>query len=308
MLLGELRDGLARRQRELPATLLGDAGAAPLRRRVHALSAPRLEALEAPLVADVLRRSLDTASPRTVVQIAPGTDDGDTIDTVLVALAARRSLDAFFAVDPIAEPVREACARVRETHPDVMISGAAAELTCALPLPAPNGPRLFVALGNAIGAHATVGIIRLLRTVRAAMLPGDALVLGLDTRRDAALLEAELGADAEVRAAYHRHALVVANRELGADFALDAFAYRARYEPEYRRVALGLAATRACKVVLPGAGTHAIRRGELLRTGVRTVHERASFTALLAGVGLALDTWVAPASGEHAVALALPAR
>jgi hypothetical protein len=60
--------------------------------------------------------------------------------------------------------------------------------------------------------------------------------------------------------------------------------------------------------VLPGAGTHAIRRGELLRTGVRTVHERASFSALLAGVGLALDAWVAPASGEHAVALALPAR
>jgi L-histidine N-alpha-methyltransferase len=169
-------------------------------------------------------------------------------------------------------------------------------------------PRLFVMLGNALGAYGTLGAVRVLREVRAAMTPADRLLLGLDVRDDRASIEDDGYDEAGAHAARHLATLAVLNRELGTDFDARRFAYRVTYEPEPRRADTHLVATTATRVTVPRHGVLAIGRGESLRTAVDCKYERARVDAMLAGVGLALDEWTTDARARVALAIASPAR
>jgi L-histidine N-alpha-methyltransferase len=306
-LLAELRDGLHRPARELPPRFLADPDATPLRRRLQRLADERLAPVETPLVESAMASLLDSWSPRAVVHLAPAKSRASaaTID----AAVRSGSVEAYVAVDLAAPPVDEAVERMRASHPSVSATRIVADVTTELPLSRTlPRPRVLIALGNALGSFGTLHAVRALRLVQASMHGGDRLLLGVDLRRDPALFEAEYARDAEGRAAYHRHALRLLERDLGAELDASAFTYRPRYDVERRRVEHRLVATSSTSLAIPGLPPITLRTGDGILTAVSCTFERASLFSLLAGVGLSLDTWLVDARGEYAVATASPLR
>jgi L-histidine Nalpha-methyltransferase len=151
------------------------------------------------------------------------------------------------------------------------------------------GRTLALFLGSNIGNFDPPEADALLRGIRAALTDGDALLLGTDLVKPERELVLAYDDPLGVTAAFDRNLLVRANRELGADFDLDAFAHRALWNERASRVEMHLVSERRQRVRIP-ASCLAIdfEAGESIRTessykylagDVRAMLERAGFRA-----------------------------
>ena len=311
LLLAELRDGLRRKQRELPLRLLahvdeGLLASTYLKPTVGQIAVERVvmeDALAAPGTLEGMSR------PALVVEHAPRCSDaGDAIlDRMAAAGDAQAGVPAVALVDRDERLVarrRERLARRGVARPAIV----AADPTMALPLPrgAPH-PRLHLFPCNVLGTLGTLGAIRALRVLRASLDPGDRALLSVDVRRDGAYI-AEAFATCPALAAVTLGMLEASNRELGTDFPPDAFLHSAQWDGEFSRVETTLVATRAVKVRVPGDHPMALRKGQTIRSGVHATFDRRRLTAMLDSVGLAVDGWVTDADGRVALATARIAR
>jgi L-histidine Nalpha-methyltransferase len=99
---------------------------------------------------------------------------------------------------------------------------------------------LVLFLGSNIGNFERPRAKAFLSDVRAQMQTGDCMLLGADLVKPEPLLLAAYDDPAGVTAAFNRNALARVNRELDADFDIRAFAHRAVYDKEARRVEMHL--------------------------------------------------------------------
>jgi dimethylhistidine N-methyltransferase len=157
-----------------------------------------------------------------------------------------------------------------------------------LALPAPDArPTLVAFLGSNIGNFDAPGAAALLRQVRAALRPGDALLLGTDLVKPERDLQLAYDDPLGLTAAFNKNLLVRLNRELGADFALDRFAHRAVWRPDASRVEMHLVSLVRQEIRIDGAELRvALDEGETIWTessykfdadGVRQLVEPAGF-------------------------------
>jgi L-histidine Nalpha-methyltransferase len=94
-----------------------------------------------------------------------------------------------------------------------------------------------------------------------------------------------------VTAAFNRNLLVRINRELGADFDLDAFAHEARYDLDRGRIDMHLVARAAQSVRVLGQ-TFRFRAGETIRTEVSCKYTIDEFRLLARAAGWQpVQTW-----------------
>ena len=160
----------------------------------------------------------------TLVELGPGS--GDKL-AALISAGHRRcsAAQAVHLVDVSAAALDLAHRTISElTDVDVVLHEATYEngLVDAMAQRRPEGRTLTLFLGSNIGNFDPPGAEAFLRGIRAALARGDALLIGADlVKREADLLAAyddPLG----VTAAFNRNLLVRINRELGADFDVDA--------------------------------------------------------------------------------------
>lgn len=175
-----------------------------------------------------------------------------------------------------------------DAQPQLRIAPLVADYTETLLLPAnggqPAGPRYGFFPGSTIGNFAPAEALRFLRAA-AQLLRGGALLLGTDLIKDPVRLHAAYNDSQGVTAAFNRNLLARANRELGADFALDAFAHSAFYNAPQRRIEMHLMARRHVEVRVCGR-SFTLREGESLHTensykftidGVQSLAAQAGF-------------------------------
>jgi L-histidine N-alpha-methyltransferase len=115
------------------------------------------------------------------------------------------------------------------------------------------GRTLAMFLGSNIGNYDPPGAAALLKSVYAALRPGDAFLIGVDLQKPVADLMLAYDDPLGVTAAFNRNLLVRINRELGGDFDLDGFRHRAVWNADASRVEMHLVSTRAQRVRVPGA-------------------------------------------------------
>jgi dimethylhistidine N-methyltransferase len=94
----------------------------------------------------------------------------------------------------------------------------------------PQRRALVLFLGSNIGNYAPVEARRLLHAIASAFKPGDALLLGADVKKAARVHEAAYDDPTGVTAAFNKNLLARINRELGGDFDLRAFDFKASYD------------------------------------------------------------------------------
>jgi uncharacterized SAM-dependent methyltransferase len=158
-----------------------------------------------------------------------------------------------------------------------------------------SGERLLVLfLGSNLGNFDPTEAQAFLRALRAALAPGDVLLLGLDLVKPADALIRAYDDALGVTAAFNRNLLVRMNRELGADFDLKGFAHEARWDARHLRVEMHLVAQRPQGVSIPKAGIRAaFAAGETIWTESSHKYEPERLGDLGAGAGFRLGVrWV----------------
>jgi len=147
---------------------------------------------------------------------------------------------------------------------------------------------LALYIGSSIGNFSPGEANAILCTLRAQLQPGDALLLGTDLapsgRKPVATLLAAYDDAAGVTAAFNKNILARLNRELDADFDLDAFAHRVRFHGPCSRIEMHLESLTAQTAHVAGRTIH-FAAGETIHTENSYKFTSASLDALLTTAG-----------------------
>lgn len=179
-----------------------------------------------------------------------------------------------------------------------------ADFTGGLALPDTPGPRLVAFLGGTIGNLLPAERATFLASVRSLLSPGDTLLLGTDLVKDASVLVTAYDDAAGVTAAFNKNVLSVVNRELGADFDLDAFDHVALWDPENEWIEMRLRSrvTQTVKVPALDLAVH-LTEGEEIRTEISAKFRQDGVRGELAAAGFGLSHWWTDAEGRFALSL-----
>ncbi|CAN5208720.1 L-histidine N(alpha)-methyltransferase [soil metagenome] len=150
---------------------------------------------------------------------------------VRVLLSALETPAAYVPIDISGGHLRAAAELIAESYPDLAVHAVCADYSKAFDLPALPGAGRRVGFypGSTIG-NFTLAEARVFLAAWARRLgPGAGMLIGVDLKKDAAILNAAYDDAAGVTAQFSKNLLARANRELEADFQVDQFAHQAVY-------------------------------------------------------------------------------
>jgi L-histidine N-alpha-methyltransferase len=240
---------------------------------------------------------------RTLVELGSGSSEKTRI-----LLDALPELHSYLPVDVSGSALTLAAESLLAERPALSVHALIADFTRGLTLPGTPGPRLVAFLGGTLGNLLPDERAVFLKSVRALLLPGDALLLGTDLVKDEATLVAAYDDSAGVTAAFNKNVLAVLNRELGAEFDPDDFAHVARWNREQEWIEMRLRARSDLVVKVRELNLAvAFEAGEELRTEVSAKFREEGIRAELGSAGLELTHWWTDEAGRFALSLATPA-
>ncbi|CAN5789510.1 L-histidine N(alpha)-methyltransferase [soil metagenome] len=214
---------------------------------------------------------------------------------IRILLEALDSPVAFTAIDISCEQLHEATAELARLYPGIDVHPLCADYTQPLELPAATGVARTVVFfpGSTIGNMEPAVARAFLERANVHAGVDGALIIGVDRRKDRETLELAYNDPAGVTAAFNLNLLDRLNRELDADFDLDAFRHGAVWDPAAGRIEMRLVSTRDQVVRVPddNGATVAIplKRGEWIVTEHSHKYSPDEFTALADSAGWDLD-------------------
>ena len=144
--------------------------------------------------------------------------------------------------------------------------------------------------------------------MRATLGEGDHFLLGTDLVKSPERLVAAYDDAQGVTAAFNKNVLAVLDRELDADFDLDAFEHVAVWDPEQEWIEMRLRSLRDQRVTVGALDLVVeLAAGEEIRTEVSAKFRPEKVEAELAAAGLRLTHLWTDAAGDFALSLSTPA-
>lgn len=174
----------------------------------------------------------------------------------------------YMPIDISREHMLAACRELAAAYPALNLMAVCADYTRPLRLPAMargGQRRLAFFPGSSIGNFAPLEALRFLKNVAQQLATDDGFLIGVDLKKDPAILNAAYNDAAGVTAAFNLNLLARCNCELGANFDLDAFAHRAFYNEAAGRIEMHLESTREQRVEIAGQG-FGFAAGETIHT------------------------------------------
>lgn len=207
----------------------------------------------------------------------------------------------YIAVDIARSELERSLARMAPDFPEIEMLGVIADFAAGLPLDdiLDASPATFFYPGSSIGNFAPADAVAFLANVRGqcASRAGSGLLIGVDGKKDSALLDAAYDDALGVTAAFNRNVLLHLNRRFGFDFALDGFEHRGFYNAGEGRVEMHLEALREQAVTL-GDRQRRLSRGERIHTENSYKYDAPEFEALLRQAGFTgVRRWASPDRG-----------
>ncbi len=210
----------------------------------------------------------------------------------------------YIAVDIAVHAIARSLAKMAPEFPEIEMLGVVADFTHGLHLHGDldGRPATFFYPGSSIGNFTRDGALAFLHDIHAhcAGRAGSGLLIGVDTKKDKARLDAAYDDAIGVTAAFNRNILHHVNRFVGADFRPQAFIHRGFYNPAQGRVEMHLEARSPQVVHLPGA-VREFAAGERIHTENSCKYAPAEFTQLLQEAGFGRVRCWQDAGGDFAV-------
>ncbi len=233
---------------------------------------------------------------------------GSALKTRLLidAVLERQRTLTYHPIDISADALTESALALAGAYPAVRIEAYAGDYFPLLRTKrlSAHDRVLALFLGSNIGNFEPADAHELLRLLASALRPGDGLLIGYDLKKDASILELAYDDPTGVTAAFNKNLLARINRELGADFDLGAFAFRARWSEERGAVESFLVSEREQRVHIPGAGMSvAFADGDAIHTESSYKFTLEELIALAARTGYAEKSTYTDAGGRYALSL-----
>jgi dimethylhistidine N-methyltransferase len=169
-------------------------------------------------------------------------------------------------------------------------------------------PKLIAWLGSSIGNLSREEAGRFLSAVRQTMTPEDRALIGIDLRKSRASLEAAYDDAEGVTARFSLNLLERINRELDADFDLEAFRHEAVYLEDEGRVKICIVSQREQRVALQALGLEVdFAAGEGIHTENAFKYSPQEIDQLAGRAGLAVEQLWRDEQGRYSLSLLAPA-
>jgi dimethylhistidine N-methyltransferase len=288
----EVARGLGAQRKRLSCRHFYDAAGSQLFEQICALPEYYLTRAELSILVQHAADIAAAVAPGcTLVELGSGSATKTRI--LIAALLLRQPRLRYVPIDISRSMLAASSHQLLDDYPALEIVGVAAEYRAGLqllqsrPLAAPA--QLIVWLGSNVGNFTRDGAAAFLRMVRRAMGVHDRLLVGIDLRKPADVLERAYDDAAGVTAQFNRNLLARINRELDGDFVLEEFRHRACWNPRLGRVELYLESERAQRVRIGALGLDvAFAAGERIHTEDSYKYSPAEIDRLAGRAGLAV--------------------
>jgi L-histidine Nalpha-methyltransferase len=305
-LADDVLDGLTRPFKELPPKHFYDARGAELFDRICEL--PEYYPTRAERAILTARAAAIVAATRAGELVELGSGTAAKTRLLLRAMADAGTLRRYVPIDVTEGMVRDTAASLVDEFAGLRVHGIVGDFERHLGHVPPPGdtPRIVAFLGGTIGNFTPGSRRRFLRRMGSLLRPGrDHLLLGTDLVKDPAVLEAAYDDSAGVTAEFNRNVLHVVNRELDADFDVDAFEHVAFYDREREWIEMRLRAQRRMDVRVGALGLDvAFAAREEIRTEISAKFTPARLRSDLAAAGLRLTEMLTDPDGLFALSVA----
>lgn len=264
----DVRDGLGRAQKALPPKYFYDDLGSKLFEAICLLPEYYLTRAEREIL-ETYAHEIVARVPGPVELVEFGSGSAEKTRVLVAALLERQPELRYVPVDISVAALESSAHAMLDLFPGVRIRAFASDYDGALARLREHGSesRLALFLGSNVGNFDEEGAHAFLTGVRAALRPGDALLLGADLKKSTEVLEDAYDDPVGVTAAFNLNVLGRINRELGADFDLRRFAHRAKYDAADGCVRLHLVSLAEQTVEIRALGlTVSFSEGETIHT------------------------------------------
>jgi dimethylhistidine N-methyltransferase len=302
-MLDEVWAGLTRPQKELSPKFFYDARGCELFDAICSLPEYYPTRTELSIMrgyADAMAGQLG----RNCTLIEIGSGNSDKTRALLKQLQPR----VFVAVDIAREQLEASCTALVAEFPHMQVVAVRADFAYDFALPLADlgtGRRVLYFPGSTIGNFTPVDACAFLARWAPLLGPGGGALIGVDLKKDPAILNAAYNDAQGVTAEFNLNVLRHLNRELGADFDVSAFRHQAGYAAAEGRIEMHLLSLKAQRVMLGGRPLD-FRAGETIHTENSYKYAIDDFQALARSAGFAPRAcWTDDASlfSVHYVAL-----
>jgi L-histidine N-alpha-methyltransferase len=301
----DVRAGLTTSPKELSPKYFYDERGSQLFERITELPEYYPTRRERAILAGRSAEILATAGgPGTLVELGSGS--AAKTRHLLSAMRDAGSLETYVPVDISEEITHETAESLVEEYPGLEVRGLVCDFESDLELiHSDGGARLLAFLGGTIGNLYPGERREFLTRIAGLFGPGDHLLLGTDLVKETARLEAAYDDAAGITAEFNKNVLHVLNRELAADFAVDAFEHVARFDAREERMDIRLRSLAEQSVHLAGLDlTVEFAAGEEMRTEISAKFTRQRLECVYSESGLQMCGWFTDAAGDYALSLA----
>jgi len=244
-LRADVARGLTARPKELPPKWFYDARGSELFEKITELPEYYPFRTERALLTDSVADIARSSGADTVVELGSGSSTKTRL--LLDAFAAAGTLRRYVPQDVSESALRGAVDELHRDYPSLALHGVVGDFTRdldRLPGADPGGKRMIAFLGGTIGNLLPGPRHEFLTHVRGVLAPGEQLLLGTGLATDPAVMVPAYDDAAGITAEFNRNVLYVLNRELGANFEVDAFEHVALWDAANEWIEMRLRASR----------------------------------------------------------------
>ena len=285
--------GLSQRQKTLPSRWLYDQRGSELFEEITRLDEYYLTRTET----TILRRHAEEMAAlcgERVVLLEYGAGAAIKSEILIDALQRPRM---YAPIDIAADFLSQTVERIEYRFPELPTRPIITDFTVDFDIPAdvPARPRAAFFPGSTLGNLGPSEACALLRRMREHAGHGGRAIIGVDLRKDIQTLIAAYDDKRGVTADFDLNLLVRINRELGGDFALDAFAHEARWNEGESAIEMHIVSLRPQAVSVAGR-RFSFAQGETIHTETCRKFDVAGFAHSAQRSGWRVDKlWSDPA-------------
>ena len=298
----DVYNGLTQTPKTLPPKWFYDSVGSDLFDQITRLPEYYPTRTEAQILRDHSAEIATASGADTLVELGSGTSEKTRL--LLSALRDTGSLRRFIPFDVDAGMLQAASSAILDEYPDIEIEAVCGDFEEHLGKIPRVGRRLVVFLGSTIGNLTPGPRAEFLSALSDTLAKGDTLLLGTDLVKDPDRLICAYDDSAGVTARFNRNVLAVVNRELDADFDLDAFDHVAKWNADEERIEMWLRTGSAQRVRVAALDlTIDFAAGEEMLTEVSCKFRQQGVVEELAAAGLKRSHWWTDPAGDFGLSL-----
>lgn len=204
-------------------------------------------------------------------------------------------LSAYVPVDISEEYLFNVSESLKNEYPGLAIKPVTADYTRSFDLPQVENGRpveRWIAFypGSTVGNFRPARARRFLGSVAGLIGSSGGLLIGVDLKKDTAILERAYNDSGGVTARFNKNILLRLNREIDTDFEINSFRHDAFYNEEEGRIEMHLVSTAEQEVHLDGE-TVRIEEGETIHTENSYKYSLEEFEELVEGIYCVEKVW-----------------